>query len=212
MLSYKDRRKIQTELKPQFEFIESLPKDIKTSIILYTENLFTVINTALRDTALREGLATKLSKEHENVLKDIDYAFENVPVLKNSLTVYRKVSNKPPVEMKTPFPNPHSKYYKDKFDEKKMTSIISATYDKGVASRFDIRTDCCILVITVPAGSSVLPIENIFSFKKEREVLLNRKGKYYITGETIEEYEDSKGNYESYTYHITYISENSEKV
>lgn len=183
---------ISYELKTQFDFIKSLPKQVKLSIRDYTGAESDVVNESLR-----EGIP--LNDYHSGILKDIDYAFENVPKLENSLTVYRRIRS---------FPSGSSK---NAFDIKKMISIISASYSKDFVSKF--KMECCVLIITLPVGSSVLPIEEISNFPDEKEILLNRKGLYYITSEGKEEYKTRKGDtFQSYTYHISYIPENSEIV
>jgi hypothetical protein len=188
-MSYDIKHELKHELKTQFDFIKSLPKQVKLSIRDYTGAESDVVNESLRE-------RIPLNDYHQNMLNDIDYAFENVPKLTEPLTVYRRIRN---------FPSGKS------FDIKKMISIISASYDKDFVSKF--KMECCVLIITLPVGSSVLPIEELSNFPDEKEILLNRKGLYYITSEGKQEYKTKKGDtFQSYTYHISYVPENSEKV
>jgi hypothetical protein len=185
---------IYESLKYQFDFVDNLPNNIKDSINNYTLNAYTAVNTKLRNNE-------KLLKIEQDILDDIDYAFKNVPPTSSQITLYRAVNSSHPV------------YQHDKlegFNPKKMTSVISATYDiESTGEFYNDKTKCCILVITVPAGSRILPIENISEFKEEREILLNRNGAYYITGrgERIHEFHWEKDTV--YTYYITYIPKDS---
>lgn len=183
-----------TNLKLQFDFIDNLSENIKDSIRNYTLNAYMAINTKLRNNE-------KLLKIEQDILDDIDYAFKNVPPISSQITLYRAINSSHPV------------YKDDKlegFNPKKMVSVISATYDiESTGEFYSDKTKCCMLVITVPAGSRILPIENISEFKDEREILLNRNGAYYITGrgERIYEFHTEKDTV--FTYYITYIPKNS---
>jgi hypothetical protein len=177
-------RQIQYTLAKQFEFVEKLSEKVKDSIWQYTCFDYVELNRMLRENE-------RLFPKHQTIINNIDYAFQNSPKLEKEIIVYRKLRV---------------------FDVNKMTSVISATYDKNFVSKF--RADCCILVITLPVGSSVLPIESISNVPEEKEILLNRKGMYFITKEGDETYankeEEKTGETHTvYTYHISYIPESS---
>jgi hypothetical protein len=196
-------QKVHDFLHKQFDFVESLDSKIQDAIVNYTSEAYESLNRNLRE-------GKKLSGKQQDMLDLIDIAFKNVPRLESPITVYRNVANIAPVDMKINEVSFNETPPDEKFELEKMKSIISASYDKNYVSKFERGIEgCCILVITLPVGSAVLPIENISSFKNEREVLLNRNGVYKLTYESIETYEGRKGPYQSYTYYITYIPEHS---
>lgn len=177
-------KQIRYTLAKQFEFVDNLPNKVKDSITQYTGIEYVQLNSMLRE-------KSRLFPKHQTMIDNMDYAFQNAPKLEKEIIVYRRLRV---------------------FDVNKMTSVISASYDKNFVSKF--RADCCILIITLPVGSSVLPIENISNVPEEKEILLNRKGMYFITKEGDEAYankeEEKTGETHTvYTYHISYIPESS---
>ena len=73
----------------------------------------------------------------------------------NSITVYRGINLKNPDEIKI---------FK--------TGITSTTYSNDMALNF-IEDNCCMLKITIPAGSKILDIGNLSYFPEEKEVLIS---------------------------------------
>jgi hypothetical protein len=198
-------KQIKILLTPQFNFVNSLSDDVKHNLTTYTTpEVYQNLNEKMRNSfGTYNNLDLKLSFEEQNILDSIDYAFENVPKLIQPLTLYRGVANLYPRYSLRKTPTNY-------FDTKRMISIISATYDKNIAKSFaSSKNKCCFLVLTIPAGSSVLPLQFISDVPSEKEILLNRKGMYYITSQGMEEHDFRPFSQSLYTYHITYIPKDS---
>lgn len=61
-----------------------------------------------------------------------------------------------------------------------QTAPTSTTYDRSLAMEFMRKNTCCLLEITVPAGSRGLCLESVSKFPREQEVLLPRGGAFVI--------------------------------
>jgi len=115
---------------------------------------------------------------------DLDSAFSNVPPLTSSIIVYRGIK-----------PNlTGEEYFSD-------TAFISTTKVKRLALEFSDR-ECCILQITVSAGSRVLPIERLSYASNEQEILFDRNGELIMTGSSID-------NHNMKILYVTYLPKNS---
>jgi hypothetical protein len=180
-------------LKEQFDYVDSLPLDIKKSVFLYTDYMYISINKKLR-----KDTEEPLDEKEESILKDINYAFANVPKTTKPFTVYRGIVP--------------TKKTGGKFEMSENVSLISASYDKKIAKSFIFQKTCCLLIITIPVGSSILPIEKISERPEEKEILLNRNGYYVLTLESKGESKDESKDEDKITYHITYIPEGSVKL
>jgi hypothetical protein len=172
--------------KDQLNYVDNLPKNIKKSILAYTQPYGIYLNI---NKLLRQGKNME-TKEQQIVLNDIEFAFKNVPKTTKELKIWRGI--KPP---------------KYEFKTEEMVSLISGSRDRKIAENFALRfMACCLVEITIPVGSSILPIENVSMSKTEQEILLNRNGKYFQTG--FVEYKE--GVHDDYTtYYITHIPEGS---
>lgn len=140
-----------------FDYVSALSSKIKHSLKEYTGDEFEKLNKRLRKGKI-------LKPEHQNIMKDIDEAFKGVPPIEKSLVLYRGIS-------------------KDFIPD--LKAFLSTSYDKEkalsyVKERSDM-TKCCLLEITVPSGSKVLPLELVSYNSFEREVLLPRTGDLVIT-------------------------------
>lgn len=130
--------------------IEQMPAMVKIALAEYTHHV--KINKELRKKSL-------LTDDLRELLNNIDLAFSLVTPLEHDIKVYRGI-------------NDSTSYYKDDL------GFISTATDLSISEGF-VGADCCLLLITVPAGSSVLRIPaSIGVFGDESEVLLFRGGKF----------------------------------
>jgi len=148
-------------LEDQIDFIQSLPEDVKNSILWYTGGNYYIFNDALR----KNG---KVPEKYRKYFDDLNSAFRNAPPLDTSITVYK------------------GKKSETVFSDK---AFVSTSLDyKGTldfqGSSLD-NVSCCVLQITVSAGSKVLPILSLSINPHEQEILLDRDGEMYVTGSTI---------------------------
>lgn len=146
-----------TNLSKQVAYVETLPDSEKASINWYTGGNYDQFNDAIR----KGKLLSQLQRGHKD---NIDSAFEAVPPLEGPIIVYKGKGS--------------DKVYSDK-------SFMSTTLLYERTKRFTNK-DCCVLQITVSAGSKVLPIRALSKEPDEEEVLLDRDGTLIVTGNTIE--------------------------
>jgi hypothetical protein len=119
-----------------------------------------------------------------SMLKSIDLSFNYAPEFEDTITVYRGV--------------------KGEYKPSLISYISTTTTDIDTALSFS-GTQCCLLKITIPPGSKILPIYDISDFKQEFEILIDRTGQYIIT--SIEKpYDYPK------MYNIVYIPPTSVKI
>lgn len=144
-------------LSEQNLFVEQLPDDIKRSLVLYTGALFDRFNESLRRGKV-------LSAQHRSHLNNIDIAFEASPQLEETITVYKGLDTE------------------DIFSDK---AFISTSLYRRAALEFSGQ-QCCLLQITVPPGSKILPLSGISRSPHEAEILLDRDGELKVTGEKID--------------------------
>jgi hypothetical protein len=233
-----DEEKSFDILQEGYDYVNNLSMETVSKIKLYTDGgMYEKINFKLRSNI-------ELEPEEQSVIDAIDYALDNVPKLKQPLTVYRGVA----VEKKNfkleqgmnivkslvskegtskEEDEDEIKYGKLPSERSRSASkgsalpprsIISASLKKDLSinefthvhvGRKDFIYHCCLLQITLPVGSSVLPIDILSEYSEEREVLLSRKGVYYLTGEVKESIDKDEF---VYVYYITHIPETSVKV
>lgn len=158
------------KIAEQLDYVSALSDNIKNSLIDYTGSDYERLNKRLR-------MGLDLTEEQAHILRNIDNAFKGVPLLKKAITVYRGLS-----EDLIP----------------KILTFLSTSYDKERASKFS-SLKCCLLIINVPSGTKILPLEKISENPQEKEILLPRKGEFNITNITYEN--------ERKTYHISFIPE-----
>lgn len=107
-----------------------------------------------------------------SLVSRLDEIFEKCPPLKTSITVYRGV------------------WYDDAGAYKPSYKHL-CVFDKGfVSTSFNMKTargfvpgkdGCCVLQLTIPKGTRVLPLATHGSIPAEQEVLLPRSGKICLT-------------------------------
>lgn len=147
-----------SNLRKQEEYVSNLPDAEKKSLEWYTSGAYRDFNKALR-----EGkILTQIQREHKD---NIDSAFESVPPLEEPIIVYKGKGS--------------DNVYSDK-------SFVSTTLNYESSKRFS-GSECCVLQITVSAGSRVLPLRTISEMPDEEEVLLNRGDIAIVTGNAIKD-------------------------
>lgn len=164
----------------QIKFIDSLPESIKNSLEWYTDEYnYKKFNNMLRTDE-------KLDEDQKTHLENINLAFLGVPSLTESIIVYRGIKG---------FEIADEKLFQDK-------AYVSTSLNPELIKRIYVKPnrECCLLQITISAGTKVLPLHTISQFN-EQEVLLNRNGTYIITFSNIID------NYK--VLYITYVPEHS---
>jgi len=174
---------LKMSLLRQQEYVLTLPENIKQSITWYTGGSYDEFNTALRS-----GNIPKDKNHFEN----ISLAFQGVPPLTESITVYKG---------------------------KKSESIYKT--DKAFASTsINIRgtrdfhgQKCCIMQILVSPGSKVLPLAPLSDHQREQEILLDRDANYALTGSDLKIIEDDfKVQFDIKFLFVTYLPKQSVMV
>lgn len=162
-------------MEQQLYYVESLPTHIQTSLIYYTSDGYKDINDKLRHNIV-------LNDTERSIIENIDEAFKYVPPLSSPIMVYRGIG--------------------ETFNGT-VSSHISTTVYLDIAKSF-AKKYCCILKITIPSGTRVLPLETISEHGHEGEILLSRFGRLNLIH--TYEYEGIK------TYDMVYIPEESIEV
>lgn len=166
-------------LEEQLRYVENLPQNIKESLILYTDEKYIKLNEYMR-------FGGRLPTEYQEIYDNIHLAFDNVPVLINSMTVYRGIRKNISIK----YEGKYMPYLK---------SFISTSTSLNEARDFSGDT-CCMLRILLSSGSKVLPLSTISEHPEEMEILLSDEGEFIITNVVL------LGTLE--TYDITYIPKN----
>lgn len=144
-------------LDSQLRYVEDLDDDIQRSLIWYTGGSFDTFNERLRR---GEEIHGEDRKHFLNIVK----AFMGVPILNSPILVYRGI-------------NTDRVYHEDK-------AFVSTSLNYESALEFSGNT-CCMLNITVPAGTKALPLYTISNVKSEDEVLLDKNGTFNVTSSDI---------------------------
>ena len=156
-----------------YNYIETLPENIIQSLVWYTGDGYLFFNESLRK---------KMIPKEKNHFDNIQKAFLNCPTLKNSIIVYKGVKITDEKDM----------YKKDLAYVSTGTNYESTETFRG--------SKCCVLQITVSAGSKVLPVYLLSENESEDEILLDKGGNFIVKGSTM------KDNMK--IIFITYTSEN----
>lgn len=156
--------------------ISIFSEEILNSIKDYTGQEYQCINGFLRTNGTQVPDGCDLNLIQTNI-ENIDKAFLLTKPLENSITVFRGVRKK--------------EYIKTK-------SFMSTSTDKDTALSFAVGKKCCMLVITVPAGSQVLDIAQISSYKAENEILLPRNSELTVINNIYNQYEEMEYIYLTY--------------
>lgn len=147
-------------ISAQNKYISTLSEDTQSTIMRYTDTLYTELNNYLENTS-------KKNLEFDMIVKVLDTAIANAPPLKTDITVYRGL-NLPTVKNSRGRSDPllvgYSGLYK---------GYISTSFDINTALTFT-RQSCCLLKVVIPKGSKVLFVSGISNFSTEEEILLPR--------------------------------------
>jgi len=131
-----------------------------------------------------------------NIIKNIDEAFIGVPITDNPILLYRTIDNN------------FNLTYRSEGYISTSTTLTTAGTDGN----------CCILKITVPSGSRILPLKIISVNPNEDEVLLNRNSSLQFISEYQETIKGDIYNIINMVYlpseqsvNIKYISQRNEE-
>lgn len=153
--------------------IDNLGEEYKDALQEYTQEYYRDIKSFLRDrenyiNELRKTISPKEIDERIKLLKKsiklIDKVFNILPVLNQSITVYRGSKD-------------------ETLDD---DSIIDYTSKIFVSTSLEISQakifagkKCCLFYITIPAGLKIIPMTR-YSIYNEEEILLPRNTKYQV--------------------------------
>ena len=147
------------DLKKNEQEIESMPKEIKNALTKYTQTV--EINRQLRHRNF-QLTSQKRPKEMQKMLRRMDMAYFLVTPLAHDIVVYRAIKG--------------DTFYEDDLGFT-STSII---FNKNVEDFGG--NGCCLFIIKIPAGTSILRIPaSVGYFGEENEVLLYRNGTFRET-------------------------------
>lgn len=164
-----------------------------TRQIQYIRNLDTVDRRQLRaftegdDLDLNQMLCrnTPLSGHYRNLYMLLMDIFDNIPTTSESITVYRGIEA-------------------TELDQSRLKcQFVSTTLDKSVAVEKFSGSDCCLLRITIPAGSHILPMMVASHQPDEAEILLPPGGIWTVTNVLKERLT---------IYDLTYLPKNSLEI
>lgn len=141
----------------QYNYINNLSRESQNNIIMYTSSKYIEINTYLENNKLPNN------KMLNKIIYNIDNLFENAPLLKENIIVFRRL-----VLPKI-------------YDSRRKKNITLAGY-KGLYKGFisttlvDISNEInnTVLQVDIPKNSKCLFIEFISKYSGEQEVLINR--------------------------------------
>ena len=158
-------------LKAQEEYVLALPDRIKHSMHLYTREgeSYMRINEAFRHQSFLDR------EDDREVIHDLMEAFDRVPLSTSVLHTYKGIERE---------------YVQT------SPSFISACLTREVYKR--VGSHCCILSLTIPPGSKVLPMYVISNERPGEEVLLPPEGSYQVTNVQIVD--------QIKTYDVTWLS------
>lgn len=134
---------------PQLDFMETIKDSHKYAIKYYTGGQFDLMNEKMR---LGKEFEEESDKVNAKLLLEL---FDKVPILEHAVTTYRGSG------------------YIDDYEKNQFTvdSFISTTLSLEMANNFTVD-DCCILVISIPAGFKALPLWTESANPEEEELLL----------------------------------------
>lgn len=154
----------------QEKFVNNLSDGEKKCLTWYTSGEYREFNRKLRK-------KEKLTDEQNHNLKCIDSIFKKVPITARPITVYKGL---------------------DTDNISSDDAFISTTTDVNIANLFS-GIDCCIIEITIPSGSRILPLKSVSLFPYENEILLDRSNYLIVNNDTsTKSYEGVKIIYMTY--------------
>lgn len=169
--------RIIEQLDPQITFLNSLSPFQQKALFQYTES--PAINKLLRN-------IDTITRDFKLLKKNIDTIFKYIPPLEQDITVFRGV-----------------KFSSSDFSELNDFGFISTTYDKPIAFEFLHDHSCCLLEISISAGTKVIPLEPFSKYPDEKELLLP-PGKFQV----IKSFESIYFGKTITIHKVTYVPEN----
>lgn len=174
--SYRDESLITKQVK----FIEKLKQsddasDKLESIRIYTGSHGYDINADLRNNKEK-------TTKYLRIIDNIDEVFKMIPPIEKSIIVYRTIDAE----------------ITDSYTDK---GYISTTTDKYTEQE---EYTCCTMVITIPAGTKILPIKGISQHPHENEILLERNGMFVYNNHKIVD--------NNFVVYVTYLSPKSDLI
>jgi hypothetical protein len=170
----------------QIKYVDSLDPKTKKNLQRYTHQFDWKVNQVLMaDKPIVESLKHPNATNNFDVEEDLEYgynhvfnktitdvqrhldsAFAHVPPLEHTQVVYRGINYK------------GEKYTHDPIYNKQYIS--TTTKIDGAKEFLGNEKSCCILHITLPKGTRVLPLQRVTHHDEEFEVLLPRNGKLQV--------------------------------
>jgi hypothetical protein len=160
--------KYRTFIKTQKKYLYNLDFETKQALSIYSTIMYKTINKYL------ENNMTPKDKNIDRIIKLIDRAFVNAPMLSDDIYVYRGVTL-PSIQDKRRNQEKLLFNYNGLYKGFTSTSL-----NKSVPEVF-IGNDCCKFKILIPKLTRVLYL-SILSVYDEEEVLLPRNSSFIITG------------------------------
>ena len=155
-------------LQDHKDLLDTLPVPITNTLLWYSDEGYQDLNKNLR-------YGSPLTDEQYTHLQNLDYIFSKLVPINHSITVYKGI---------------------DILHIESDKAYVSTTYHEKQTHEFT-GDGCCVIVFTVVPGSRVLSMEKYSVHGHEKEILLNKNGKFEITG--IEDVKPYK------KIHVTYL-------
>jgi len=145
------------DLDDQENYVLQLPEYIKDTINWYTTFEYENFNKKIRN-------KEKLSDIYHQHLDNLDKAFNDCNPLSSSIKVYKGVT----------LSDKNDIIFQD-------STYISSSLSEEVAKDFSGKK-CCVIEITISAGSKILPMYFSSFHPAEKEILIDRNGYFILTG------------------------------
>jgi hypothetical protein len=156
-------------IKIQENYLQKLSFETREALRMYSTIIYKTINQYLEGNIITKDINL------ERVIKLIDIAFNNAPMLTEDMYVYRGVklpSIKDKRRNQEKFLFNYNGLYK---------GFTSTSLNKYIPELF-IGDDCCKFKILIPKSTRVLYLSILSDVQSEEEVLLPRNSTFSITG------------------------------
>lgn len=135
-------------IQEQIKFIEGVDEITKDILVQYT------ISSGFINAPLWKN--KKILPSVIKQIKKLDNAFDNVPPLEEPIVVWRGVNTK-------------------NATEGSHRNFLSTSLSRSISEKFTDKP-CCLMKISLPAGTKVLPVFNLSRHENECELILPRGG------------------------------------
>ena len=151
--------KYRSLLGKQLEDVRKLDPSLSDYLKKYTDDYQINQNMCLKNAPLSD--TQRLLRD--NIMK----VFEEITPIRESITVYRGLSSTTSINL-----------------ERLRCQFISVSLDKKyVEENFVGDSGCCLMVITIPAGSTIIPMLDYSHIPEEMELLLPPNGNWKLIRE-----------------------------